>query len=118
MEAGSGTACIRLTGPLDYATSDELVQHADQCLTSHPHLQNLRLDCTGLEFCDSMGISALLMIHRKTTTRLVQLHLDHPPPSLERILRITGVAALFSRTHPTSVRNRHTPESAPPEPSL
>jgi anti-anti-sigma factor len=117
VEAGSGTACIQLTGSLDYATSDELVHHAERCLTGHPHLQDLRLDCTGLDFCDSMGISALLMIHRKTTTRLVRLHLDHPPPSLERILSITGVADLFSPTRSASVRNRLTPETAPSEPS-
>ncbi|MFE5852646.1 STAS domain-containing protein [Streptomyces sp. NPDC056500] len=99
VDAAAGTATLHLTSDLDYATSDELVRYADQCLTTHHGLLDLRLDCTGLQFCDSMGISALLMIHRRTTARDVRLHLDHPPASLERILSITGVAVLFSQAH-------------------
>ncbi|MCX4661575.1 STAS domain-containing protein [Streptomyces uncialis] len=102
VEAGPGTASLHLAGDLDYATSDELVQHADHCLTTRPDLHDLRLDCTALRFCDTMGISALLMIHRKTTARDVRLHLDGPPPFLERILNTTGVRQLFhSPAHPS-----------------
>ncbi|WP_435971717.1 STAS domain-containing protein [Streptomyces sp. Qhu_M48] len=96
VEAGSGTAYLYLAGDLDHDTSDELAQHADRCLDAHPDLRDLRLDCTRLRFCDTMGISALLMIHRKTTARNIGLHLDNQPAFLDRILNTTGVRHLFS----------------------
>ncbi|MGY0070315.1 STAS domain-containing protein [Streptomyces sp. QTS137] len=95
VEAGQGTAHLRLAGDLDHDTSDGLVEQAEQCLTTHPGLRDLHLDCAGLRFCDSTGISVLLMIHRRTTARDVRLHLDGPPPFLERILDTTGVRQLF-----------------------
>ncbi|MEV0579373.1 MULTISPECIES: STAS domain-containing protein [unclassified Streptomyces] len=96
VEAGPGTTHLHLTGDLDYDTSDELTQQADRCLNAHPGIEELRLDCAALRFCDSMGISALLMIHRKAAERSVRLYLDHPPPFLERILNTTGIQRLFS----------------------
>ncbi|MFD8421671.1 STAS domain-containing protein [Streptomyces sp. NPDC059466] len=94
-EAGPGTAHLHIVGELDWETSDELLQHADQCLTAQPDLSDLHLDCAELQFCDSMGLSTLLTIHRKTTARNIRLHLDNPPPFLERILNTTGVRQLF-----------------------
>ncbi|WP_393063757.1 STAS domain-containing protein [Streptomyces sp. LN549] len=99
VEAGPGTAHLHLAGDLDYDTSDELTQQADRCLNNHPDLEEMRLICTALRFCDSMGISALLMIHRKTTERGVRLYLDNPPPFLGRILNTTGIQRLFSPAH-------------------
>ncbi|MFF8957408.1 STAS domain-containing protein [Streptomyces sp. NPDC014894] len=117
VEAGPGTASLHLAGDLDYAASDELVQLADQCLTTHPDLRDLRLDCTALRFCDTMGISALLMIHRKTTARNIRLHLDGPPPFLERILNTTGVRHLFSPAHPSQQTDQAPPGNrTSPEP--
>ncbi|MEU3146522.1 MULTISPECIES: STAS domain-containing protein [unclassified Streptomyces] len=128
VEAGQGTAHLRLAGDLDYDTCDELVEQAEQCLTTHPDLQDLRLDCAELRFCDSMGISVLLMIHRKTSARNIRLNLDDPPPFLERILDTTGVRHLFSQAHPpqqtgqatpgqsTSPRTPPLPAPRPPEP--
>lgn len=104
VEAGPGTVRLHLVGDLDYETSDELARHADQCLALHPDLQDLRLDCTGLRFCDSTGISTLLMIHRKATARNVRLHLDSSPPFLERVLNTTGIRQLFSPAHTSQQR--------------
>ncbi|MEU7337754.1 STAS domain-containing protein [Streptomyces sp. NPDC007074] len=98
-EAGPGTAHLHLVGELDYETSDELLQHTDRCLAGQPDLTDLHLDCTELRFCDSMGLSTLLTIHRKTTARHIRLHLDNPPPFLERVLNTTGVRQLFPQTY-------------------
>ncbi|MGW0800134.1 STAS domain-containing protein [Streptomyces sp. NPDC002692] len=99
VEAGPGTAHLHLVGELDYETSDELLQHTDRCLAGQPDLTDLHLDCTQLRFCDSMGLSTLLTIHRKTTARHIRLHLDNPPQFLERILNTTGVRQLFPQTY-------------------
>lgn len=97
-EAGPGTAHLHLVGELDYETSDELLRHTDRCLAEQADLSDLHLDCAHLRFCDSMGLSTLLTIHRRTTARHIRLHLDNPPPFLERILNTTGVRQLFPQT--------------------
>ncbi|MGW3853136.1 STAS domain-containing protein [Streptomyces fagopyri] len=96
VEAGPGTAHFTVSGDLDYDTCDQLLQRTDEFLTAHPEVRDLRLDCSKLQFCDSMGISILLMIHRRTSAQNTQLHLDSPPPFLERILSTTGIQHLFS----------------------
>ncbi|MFE7758913.1 STAS domain-containing protein [Streptomyces sp. NPDC057418] len=96
VEAGPGTAHLHLAGDLEYDTTDELLERADRCLAEQPRLRELRLDCTHLQLCDSMGISAFIQIQRTTSARDVRLHLDNPPPFLARILTITGVDKLFS----------------------
>ncbi|MBY8878225.1 STAS domain-containing protein [Actinacidiphila acidipaludis] len=95
VEAGAGTAHLRLAGDLDWESGDELLDVAVRCLDAHPGLRDLRLDCAGLAFCDSTGLSALLMVHRRTAVGRVGLHLDNPPPFLERMLATTGVRGLF-----------------------
>ncbi|MFE3598365.1 STAS domain-containing protein [Streptomyces sp. NPDC059142] len=97
VEAGQGIAHLRLAGVLDYDTSDELTRQATACLAEHPRLRELHLDCARLRLCDSMGISTLLMLHRSTGARNTSLHLDNPPPFLERVLDITGIRHLFSQ---------------------
>ncbi|MFE6484022.1 STAS domain-containing protein [Streptomyces sp. NPDC057757] len=96
VEAGPGTVRLRLVGDLDYDTSEELTRQADDCLAGHPRLHELVLDCAGLGLCDSMGLSALLMIHRRTSARRISLHLDNTPAFLDRMMDITGTRTLFA----------------------
>ncbi|MGC5363683.1 STAS domain-containing protein [Streptomyces sp. DT24] len=113
VEAGPGTVQLRLVGDLDYETSDELVRQVEECLADHPHPRDLRLNCAQLQLCDSMGVSALLLTHRRTDARGVRLHLDNPPSFLERILEITGTRQLFmpaAETH--RAESAHTDESS------
>ncbi|NUV41111.1 STAS domain-containing protein [Streptomyces sp. KAI-26] len=96
-EEGPGWVRLRLTGDLDYDTSSELVARAMEQLAARPGLDELYLDCAGLEMCDSMGVSALLQVHRDTAARRVRLHVEEAPPFLDRIMRITGIDHLFAR---------------------
>ncbi|MGW5290448.1 STAS domain-containing protein [Streptomyces bacillaris] len=96
-EEGPGWVRLRLTGDLDYDTSSELVARAMEQLAARPGLDELYLDCAGLEMCDSMGVSALLQVHRDTAARRVRLHVEEAPPFLDRIMRITGIDHLFVR---------------------
>ncbi|MFJ9688292.1 STAS domain-containing protein [Streptomyces bacillaris] len=96
-EEGRGWVRLRLTGDLDHDTSDELVARATEQLTARPGLDDLYLDCAGLGMCDSMGVSALLQIHRDTAVRRVRLHVEEAPAFLDRIMRITGIDHLFAR---------------------
>ncbi|MEU0148701.1 STAS domain-containing protein [Streptomyces sp. NPDC006288] len=97
VEAGPRTVRLRIGGDLDYDTSGELAARAQACLDEQSP-DALHLDCAELRLCDSMGVSTLLQIHRSTTARGVRLHLDSPPPFLERILAVTGTRHLFETT--------------------
>ncbi|MET8377037.1 STAS domain-containing protein [Streptomyces microflavus] len=95
-EEGRGWVRLRLTGDLDYDSSHELVARAAERLADRPDLRDLYLDCAQLRLCDSMGVSALLQVHRDTTARSVCLHVEDAPPFLDRIMRITGIQHLFA----------------------
>ncbi|TXS42042.1 STAS domain-containing protein [Streptomyces sp. OR43] len=96
VEAGPETASLRLAGDLDYDTADEILQYAENCIAELSGMRDLYLDCAQLRACDSMGVSTLIQIHRSSTARDVRLHLENPPPFLERILRLTGIRHLFA----------------------
>lgn len=87
----ASAARLRVDGDLDYATTGEFVDAVSTLMTEQPSLRNLHLDFAELTFCDSAGLSGLLVIHRRTSAARVHLHLDNRPQHLERILEITGV---------------------------
>lgn len=82
---------LTVTGDLDYESTPALVSAASDVLAATTAVSDLRLDFAGLTFCDSAGLSGLLLVHRKTSAAGVQLHLDHRPAQLQRLLDITGV---------------------------
>ncbi|MBX7448773.1 STAS domain-containing protein [Mycolicibacterium sp. 3033] len=85
------SARLTVTGDLDYGSTAALVSAVCDVLTGSATVTDLRLDFAGLTFCDSAGLSGLLLVRRKTSAAGVQLHLDHRPPQLQRLLDITGV---------------------------
>ncbi|MFB7244037.1 anti-sigma factor antagonist [Streptomyces populi] len=98
---------IRVGGDLDHETCDELMRAVDQNLPGAGLLE-LRVDFAGLEGVDSMGLSTLLMIRRRTDAAGVRLHLDRRPRVLDRLLEITGTLE-----HLTAPRDGHGGERSP-----
>ncbi|MGW1814326.1 STAS domain-containing protein [Streptomyces sp. NPDC002125] len=94
-EAGPGSVLLRLSGDLDHDTCEQLVERVQACLSADPGLRDLILDCERLRLCDSMGVSSLLMIHRRTSSAGVVLHLVNQPAFLRRILEVTGIRQIF-----------------------
>lgn len=82
---------VRIAGDLDYGTTRLLVDTVSDLLTGDKIPEDLHLDFSDLAFCDSAGLSGLVMIHRRTCAAGVRLHLDDRPAQLERILTITGL---------------------------
>ncbi|GGQ19510.1 MULTISPECIES: STAS domain-containing protein [Streptomyces] len=80
---------VELSGDLDHRHADLLVEAVDRLLAAHPGLRDLRLDCTGLSAVDSSGLSALLMVRRRTDRAGAGLHLDGRTVQLNRLLEIT-----------------------------
>jgi anti-anti-sigma factor len=93
------SACVRVTGDLDYETADEVVEAASQLLVRQVELIDLRLDFSGLTFLDSAALSGLLLLQRRATQSGVQLHLDHRPAFLDRVLQVTGLYDHFAASH-------------------
>lgn len=85
------SATLHLAGDLDFTTSDPFMATVRRVLDEQPDLQKLRLDFTDLSFCDSAGLSALLLVHRRASAAGVVLQLEHRPPQLNRVLDVTGV---------------------------
>ncbi|OIK24820.1 STAS domain-containing protein [Streptomyces malaysiense] len=86
------TLVVRVGGELDYDTSDELVDEVVRQLTAgQTPPAEVRLDFGALTWIDSSGLSALLMIHRRTSAFGATLRLDDRPEILERLLRVTNV---------------------------
>ncbi|WP_432181020.1 STAS domain-containing protein [Streptomyces sp. NBC_00063] len=81
---------IELDGDLDHYTAGLLVNEATARLSTRPGLSNLHLHCGGLGVIDSTGLSALLMIKRRTAAVGVRLHLEDRPANLDRLLHLTG----------------------------
>ncbi|WP_020420522.1 STAS domain-containing protein [Amycolatopsis sp. ATCC 39116] len=76
-----------LAGNLDYHSGDGLLSEVTARLA--PGLRDVRLDFGSLDFCDSYGLSTLLMIARRVQSAGANLHLDDRPPVLERLLDMT-----------------------------
>lgn len=91
---------IEVHGDLDYDNADLLLDEATARLAARPGLEDLHLHCAGLGMVDSMGLSVLLMIGRRTTQAGVRLHLDDRPAQLDRLLEVTGTLDHLTSSFP------------------
>jgi anti-anti-sigma factor len=85
---------LRIAGDLDYATSEELRTRVTG-LTLEPG-QCLVLDLGGLEFCDSSGITALLVARHHAAAAGADVALEAVPDNTMRILRIVGLDQILT----------------------
>ncbi|MGY0070301.1 STAS domain-containing protein [Streptomyces sp. QTS137] len=88
---------LEITGDLDYMTAPELRQVLDRLTLAAGQL--LVLDLAGLEFCDSSGITALLVARNLATEQNGDMALAAVPDNTARILRIAGLDRVFT-LHP------------------
>ncbi|MFF9499690.1 STAS domain-containing protein [Streptomyces sp. NPDC014656] len=92
-EAGTtadGTLRVELAGDLAWDSTDDLLDAVRTRLDRAPAPSDIRLDCARLTLCDSMGLSALLALHRLASAAGGRLHLDRRPAFLDRLLLLTG----------------------------
>ncbi|MGW6844385.1 STAS domain-containing protein [Streptomyces sp. NPDC054958] len=85
-----GAARFELHGDLDHYWADILLETVQAVLAEDDSLQDVHLHCAGLTAVDSSGLSALLMIRRRTGSAGVRLHIEERPLCLERLLELTG----------------------------
>lgn len=74
--------------------------------------QLLVMDLSGLEFCDSSGITALLAARNRATDAGASIALAAVPPDLSRIFTLIGLTMVF--TSYASVAEAHREWNMPP----
>ncbi|MFI6637434.1 STAS domain-containing protein [Nonomuraea fuscirosea] len=84
---------VALTGELDVATASDLLRIVDAALTRES--PNLLLDASGLRFCDSHGLEALLAVRDKVTRAGGHMELSHVNGRVRNVLAITGLSHAF-----------------------
>lgn len=85
---------LRVTGELDYGHATAL-RHRVERLALGPG-QCLALDLSGLEFCDSTGITALLAARQHAQAAGADIVLAAVPPALLRVLALVGLDQVFT----------------------
>ncbi|SDD49654.1 STAS domain-containing protein [Streptomyces prasinopilosus] len=88
---------LEITGDLDHATAPGLRRAVNRLTLTGGHL--LVLDLTGLEFCDSSGITAFLAARNLAVEQGGDMALAAVPADTARILRIAGLDRVFT-LHP------------------
>lgn len=79
---------VTLGGALDMASAPQLEDAlASLCSDS----KRTTLDCSGLTFCDSAGLSALIRAHQRHQADGRHLTLTASPHVLQRLLTMTGL---------------------------
>ncbi|MER6401804.1 MULTISPECIES: STAS domain-containing protein [unclassified Kitasatospora] len=92
-DAPTGPA-LQVVGDLDYEHAPTLRARVEY-LALRPG-QCLVIDLSGVEFCDSSGITALLAARRHTQAAGAELTLTAVPENTLRILAITGLTQIFT----------------------
>ncbi|MFF4187678.1 STAS domain-containing protein [Streptomyces sp. NPDC001691] len=84
---------LQIDGDLDYATAPTLRERL-QALDLQPG-QRLVLDLSGLRFCDSSGITAMIAAHNHTATADAGFALANVPARTLSVLRTVGLDQIF-----------------------
>ena len=85
---GPDEKVIKLAGDLDMATAGRLTRAAEQLICA---AQPLTVDLSGVAFCDSTGVNALIMVckaHRETGGHFAVVHVQD---NVRAVLEINGL---------------------------
>ncbi|MFD9551698.1 STAS domain-containing protein [Nocardia salmonicida] len=101
---------LSFSGELDAATAPAARSEINTVELSAGQL--LVMDLSGLEFCDSSGITALLAARNRATDAGASIALAAVPPDLSRIFTLIGLTMVF--TSYASVAEAHREWNMPP----
>jgi anti-sigma B factor antagonist len=93
LQSGEGPAAVKLIGELDVSTAPQL----EACLEElGADGADVRLDLSGLSFCDSSGISAMVTASKRVRKHGGHLYIVSPQPAVRSVLEITGLLDYLS----------------------
>lgn len=86
-------ALITLAGEIDQVSAPLVSETLERCLREG--IRTIDVDLTPVTFCDCSGLNAFLSASHHTIAAGGSLRLHHPPPTLVRILTLTGTGPLL-----------------------
>ncbi|MBF6046997.1 STAS domain-containing protein [Streptomyces sp. NRRL B-1677] len=86
-------ALITLAGEIDQVSAPLVSAALERCLREGIH--TIDVDLTPVTFCDCSGLNAFLRALHHTVAAGGSLRLHYPPPTLTRILALTGTGPLL-----------------------
>lgn len=84
---------VEVAGEIDYHRGLSLAERVDGLLAGQP--SHVTLDLSGVGFCASGTVSALVAVHQAAVKTDTDLDLVNVPQNLRRLLEISGVLDLF-----------------------
>jgi anti-anti-sigma factor len=84
------TGRVTVTGNIVCENAKDLLRVITDELAADPGVRELHVDCSGLDVCDSTGLSVLLMLRRRADSLGIDLHVVNRPSTLDRMLERTG----------------------------
>jgi anti-sigma B factor antagonist len=90
--SADGIRTIRATGAIDLGNRDQLHKEFEAALAARPLA--VVADLTGVGFCGSAGLEALVRLHRGGLERGVPVHV-RPGPRLRRLMDMTGLTEIL-----------------------
>ena len=106
-----GRRVVRVIGPLDLATSDG-VEAALRAAFDEGTV--VRLDLSEVTFLDSSGMRGVLRAYRLAKERDAVFEVVPGPPSVQRVLRITGVDGRLTFVEASPADGASPSEAGPP----
>ncbi len=93
---------VEATGEIDLDSAPKLRTALHEALGRVPAPPVAVLDLSGVTFCDSTGLNAMLLARREAQHAGTVLHLAAPSGTVARVLELTGVDQVFpiDRTSP------------------
>lgn len=95
-------ALITLAGEIDLTTAPLVSDALAGCLLDG--VRTADVDLTAVTFCDASGLNAFLTAFRLATDAGMVLRLHYPPPTMARIIEITGCGFLLDELHTARAR--------------
>ncbi|WP_171171873.1 STAS domain-containing protein [Streptomyces sp. I05A-00742] len=86
-------ALITLAGEIDQVSAPLVSEALERCLCEG--IRTIDVDLTPVTFCDCSGLNAFLRAAHHAIAAGGALSLHHPPPTLVRILTLTGTGPLL-----------------------
>ncbi len=103
-----GVVVLRLDGGLFFATSDALEDRFREVALSTPGVIGIVLDCEGIDFIDSQGLSKVQEILDLTEQACMSLRLARLKPAVRELLNrdVFSIASVTTGSMATSIRVR------------
>jgi anti-sigma B factor antagonist len=86
---------VAVSGELDMATSGSLAHALAEAIAT-PGTAEVLVDTSGVTFCDSSGLNALVQGQRTAADRGICLRVVEPPDRLRMVMEITCVLELLT----------------------